>query len=155
MEFVQSVPGEDPVIVESYFAETPATVFHAWTDPEIVVKWFGYAPNSLLSATIDLRTGGRWSFLLSKDADKTIGFEGEYLDVQPGEKLIYSWAHVTTHADGAREETPASKVEVSFTAQGKGTSVRLVHAGLNSEDARRGVGGGWTAAFRHLTALYG
>jgi uncharacterized protein YndB with AHSA1/START domain len=70
MEFVKSVPGDDPIVVEGYFAATPARVFEAWTDPDIVVKWFGRAPNSVLSAIIDLRPGGAWQFLLSKDEHK-------------------------------------------------------------------------------------
>ena len=117
------------------------------------MKWFGQAPNSLHSATIDLRLGGEWRFLKSKDDDKSIGFEGQYLEIEPGEKLVFSWAHVVAHANGEREATPYSRVEVIFTAKGSGTHVRLVHSAVRSEDARRGIGGGWGAAFGHLTDL--
>ena len=150
MEFVKSVPGDDPIVVEGYFAAPPAKVFEAWTDPDIVVKWFGQTPNSLHSAAIDLRPGGAWRFLKSKDDEKSVGFEGLYLDIQPGEKLVFSWTHVIAHASGVREVTPASRVEVTFAPKGKGTYVRLVHSGIGSQDARRGVGGGWEAAFTHM-----
>lgn len=152
MEFVKSEPGDDPVVVEGYFAASPAKVFEAWTDPDIVVKWFGHAPNSLHSATIDLRPGGAWRFVRSKDDDRSVGFEGRYLVVQPGEKLVFSWAHVIAHANGEREATPDSQVEVTFTPRGKGTYVRLVHSAVRSEDARRGIGGGWEAAFGSLAS---
>ncbi len=150
MAFIKSPPGDDPIVVEGYFAAPSAKVFEAWTDPNIVVKWFGHAPNSLHSATIDLRPGGAWRFLKSKDDDKSIGFEGRYLDIQPGEKLVFSWAHVVAHANGEREATPYSRVEVIFTAKGSGTYVRLVHSEVGSEDARRGIGGGWEAAFTFM-----
>ena len=150
MEFVRTEPGADPIVVEGYFAAPPARVFEAWTNPNIVVKWFGRAPNSLHSATIDLRPGGAWKFLKSKDDDKSIGFEGQYLDIQPGEKLVFSWAHVIAHANGEREATPYSRVEVIFTPKGRGTHVRLVHSAIRSQDARRGIGGGWEAAFTFL-----
>ncbi|MCZ6859298.1 MAG: SRPBCC domain-containing protein [Alphaproteobacteria bacterium] len=150
MEFVKSVPEDDQIVVEGYFAASPAKVFEAWTDPNIVLKWFGRASNSLHSATIDLRPGGAWQFLKSKDDDKSIGFEGQYQDIQPGEKLVFSWAHVITHANGEREATPYSRVEVIFTPKGKGTHVRLVHSAIRSQDARRGIGGGWEAAFNFL-----
>ncbi len=153
MEFVRTEPGDDPIVVEGYFAAPPARVFEAWTDPNIVVKWFGRAPNSLHSATIDLRPGGAWKFLKSKDDDKSIGFEGQYLDIQPGEKLVFSWAHVIAHANGEREATPYSRVEVIFTPKGKGTYVRLVHSAISSEDSRRGIGGGWEAAFTFMTKV--
>jgi uncharacterized protein YndB with AHSA1/START domain len=38
MNFVKSAPGNDPIIVEGYFAAALAKVFEAWTDPAIVVK---------------------------------------------------------------------------------------------------------------------
>ena len=150
MQFVKTEPGTDPIIVEGFFAATPAKVFEAWTKPDIVVKWFGHKPNSLHSASIDLRPGGEWQFLLLKDDDKSVGFEGLYQDVLPGKKLVFSWAHVVELANGEREETPRSRVEVTFTSKGQGTFVRLVHTAISNEDSRRGIGGGWEAAFTHM-----
>jgi len=150
LSFVKSIAGGDPIVAEGYFAAPPAKVFEAWTDPNIIVKWFGQAPNSLYSARVDLRLGGAWRFLKSSDDDKSIGFEGQYLDIQPGKKLVFSWAHVVTHANGEREATPYSRVEVSFTPKGNGTYVRLVHSAIQSQEARRGIGGGWEAAFTFL-----
>ena len=110
LDFVMTEPGDDPKIVEGYFAATPARVFQAWTDPNIVMKWFGPAPNSLHSATIDLRPGGAWQFSKSKDEEKSFGFEGGYLDFEPGMRLLFTWCQVITHATGEREATPHSQV---------------------------------------------
>lgn len=153
LEFVRSEPGNDPIIVEGYFAATPARVFQAWTDPNIVMKWFGRVPNSLHSATIDLRQGGAWQFLESKDEEKSVGFEGEYLDIEPGERLVFTWSKVIVHASGERESTPHSRVEVILTEMGSGTAVRLVHSAVHSEETRRGFGGGWECAFNTMSTL--
>lgn len=152
MEFVKSAPGDDPIVVEGYFAADPANVFRAWTDPDIVVQWFGQMPNSLHSATIDLRPGGAWRFLISSDDEKSVGFEGQYQDVLPDRKLVFSWVHVTVYANGEREETPSSRVEVTFTPKGSGTTVRLVHSAIQSPDALRAVGSGWQASFTSLAS---
>ena len=153
MEFVRTEPGSDPIIVECYFAATPKRVFEAWTDPDIVMKWFGRTPNSLHSATIDLRQGGAWRFLESKDDQKSVGFEGKYLDIEPGERIVFTWSRVIARATGEREATPYSQVEVVFSAKGRGTYVRLVHSAVHSEDARRGFAGGWEIAFTTMSAL--
>ncbi len=153
-DFVSSAPGQDPIVVEGYFAAPPATVYKAWTDPDIVVKWFGQAPNSLHSAEIDLRVDGTWRFLKSKEGAKSMGFEGTYLEIIPDRRLVYSWALVQTHEDGSRDVSEYSQVEVKFSPKGKGTAVRLVHSAIREEDMRRGVGGGWNAAFTHMTALF-
>ena len=153
LEFVRSEPGDDPIIVESYFAAVPTRVFQAWTDPNIVMQWFGRVPNSLHSATIDLHEGGAWQFLESRDEEKSVGFEGEYLAIEPNERLVFTWSQVIVHASGERESTPYSQVEVIFTPKGHGTEVRLVHSAMHSEDMRRGFSGGWESAFKTMSAL--
>lgn len=152
--FVKTELGEDPIVVEGYFAAPPEKVFHAWTTPESVMKWFGHKPNSLHSADIDLKPGGAWQFILTKDDHHTMGFEGEYLDIEPAQRLVFSWSHVTNHADGNRDATPYSQVEVTFTGKGGGTDVRLVHSAIQNDDARKGVGSGWEGAFSHISALF-
>ncbi|OUR80369.1 hypothetical protein A9Q83_01330 [Alphaproteobacteria bacterium 46_93_T64] len=154
MNFMTSEPGNDPIVVEGYFPASPERVFNAWTDPDIIIKWFGTAPNSLHSAKIDLHLGGVWEFIKSKDDAKTIGFEGQYQEIKPGEQLIYSWCHVITHADGERDASPYSRVEVNFKAKGKGTYVQLIHSAVRSEDARLGIGGGWNASFGSLLDVF-
>ncbi|MBO6717845.1 MAG: SRPBCC domain-containing protein [Rhizobiaceae bacterium] len=153
MNFVKSAPGGDPIVVEGYFGAPPAEVFEAWTDPDIVVKWFGLEANSLHSAEIDLRPGGAYRLLHSKDAEKSVGFEGRYLEIEPGERLVYSWSYVVDHANGERVASPDSQVEVVFAPKGKGTFVRLTHTAVRTEDARKGIGGGWEASFTSLDAL--
>ena len=152
-EFVRTEPGADPIVVEGHFSATPATVFQAWTDPSVVVKWFGRRPNSLHSATIDLRQGGTWQFLESKNEQKSVGFEGEYLHIEPGSRLVFTWSKVIAYATGERESTPYSRVEVTFSAEGDGTAVRLVHSAMHNEEVRRGFAGGWDSAFNTMRAL--
>ena len=153
LEFVLSSPGADPILVEGFFQAPPLRVFQAWTDPDIVMKWFGPRPNSLHSATIDLRPGGAWRFLESQDKEKSVGFEGEYLDIDPGKRLVFTWSKVITLASGEREGTPTSQVAIAFSAKGAGTQVRLVHSAVHSEEMRRGFAGGWNFGLGTLRAL--
>ncbi len=150
-QFVGSKPGQEPVVVEGYFPAAPATVFRAWTDPDIVMKWFGPRPNSLHSAIIDLRQGGAWRFLEFKDDEKSVWFEGEYLEVEPNRRLVFTWSKLTAHSGGT-DAAPGSRVEVTFSAEGTGTRVRLVHSAIHSDEMRRGFAGGWERGFDNLSA---
>jgi uncharacterized protein YndB with AHSA1/START domain len=150
--FVGNRPGKEPVVVEDYFSAAPATVFRAWTDPDIVMKWFGPRPNSLHSASIDLRQGGAWRFLESMDDENAVGFEGEYLEVEPNRRLVFSWSKVIPRTSGDSDAAPASTVEVTFSAEGTGTRVRLVHSAIHSDEMRRGFAGGWERGFNNLSA---
>lgn len=153
MNIMSSEPGQDPISLEAQFPAPPERIFSAWTDPEQVKKWFGMAPNSLIAAEIDLQVGGNWQFVKSLDEEKAISFQGQYLEIETARRLVFSWCHVVEYRDGRREQTPDSKVEVTFTPKGKGTLVTLTHSGIAAADARKGVGGGWQAAFTHLMEL--
>ncbi len=153
MNFMTSSPGQDPVTVESYFAASPERVYNAWTDPDIIVKWFGRHPKALVSAEVDLCVGGAWRFVSEASAEKTVSLQGHYKEITPPDRLVFSWAHVVAHESGQREETKESLVEIDFLPKGSGTMVRLVHSAISSEAGRLGVGGGWNASFKAITEL--
>ncbi|WP_298959527.1 SRPBCC domain-containing protein [uncultured Roseibium sp.] len=150
-EFLKSEPGRDPIIVEGLFRAAPERVFRAFTDPNDVSCWFIPKAGALEQVEIDLKIGGKWCFVIDKTDEKQIHFEGEYLVIDPPNRLEFSWRHVKEFADGTRETTDTSKVAVTFTAAGKATEVRLSHEAIKTEDARHGVGGGWNGCFERLS----
>ena len=153
MNLQYSEPGLDPVTIEGVFKAPVERVFRAWTDPDEVMAWFGQKAGSLVAAEIDLRVGGRWAFTVLETEEQTSRMEGEYLEIVPGARLVFSWVHVRDYRDGRREATAPSRVTVVFEAMGKATRVSLVHSGIGSRDARLGVGKGWTSSFAALRAL--
>jgi uncharacterized protein YndB with AHSA1/START domain len=153
MNFLQSVPGTDPLVVEGLFNAPIEQVYRAWTDPEELVQWFGRHPNGLAAAEIDLRIGGRYRFSFPPADGATAAFEGEYFAVEPNAGLGFSWSHVREFADGRREATPTSRVTVRFEPAGKATRIHLRHEGISSQDARFGVGQGWNESLARLQAF--
>lgn len=143
-----------PIVIERYFAASPAAVFAAWTDPSMVKQWFGPAPNSLRAAEIDLRVGGGWKFIESLDQGRSVGFEGMYLEIASNERLSFTWTKFVAHADGHRETTPESSVLVTFSANGTGTDVRVIHRDVHDEPTHKGFTKGWGFAMRTMAELW-
>jgi uncharacterized protein YndB with AHSA1/START domain len=155
MKFLQSAPGDEPLLVEGLFKATPERVFRAWTEPDEVEKWFGHRPNMLLKAEIDLRVGGEWRFHLPTQDAHAKFFEGEYLTIDPARMLVFSWRHVVISEAGQRDMSPSSRVSVRFEPIGPDTTrLYLRHEAIQAQDARIGVGGGWEASFTHLEAIF-
>ncbi len=152
MSFVRTPPGADPIVVRAKFPVPPARVFAAWTDPEIVVQWFGVQPGTLVDAVIDLRPGGRWRFIETRTGRGWTGFEGEYLQIVADELLTFTWAKITTTAAGESNATPKSRVEIRITAAGDGTEMTINHTGLDDE-SRIGFRFGWEAGTSNLVQL--
>lgn len=67
-------------------------VWKAWTDPEIVKKWWGPEQFTAPSIKIDLRVGGKYIFAMHGPAgsqwDKDMYSAGEYKEIVPSEKLV-------------------------------------------------------------------
>lgn len=150
MQFIRTEVGADPIIVEAYIAVPHQDVFRAWTDPQLVKKWFGHKPCTLHSAAIDLRVGGVWRFIESSNHEKTTGFEGEYLAIEIDRRLVFTWSRVIAHTSGEREATPESKVEIVLTPKGAGTDIHITHSAINDEPTRERFSGGWRRGISNL-----
>ena len=150
MRYVTSALGADPIVVEGYFPAPPSSVYRAWTDPDIVLKWFGPKPGILRSASIDLRVGGAWRFVMRDDGEVTMGFEGTYRLIMPNTRLVFSWAKFTHHAAGQSDITDVSQVDITLSGKGAGTQVRIVHSAIDDPDTRTGFTGGWDHGMANL-----
>jgi uncharacterized protein (TIGR03086 family) len=98
----------------------PDATFALITEPERLRRWMAVA------ARVELRPGGdyRWTVTPGHTAAGTI------VDVEPGKRVVFSW--------GWEDGDPApggSTVTVTLTPVDAGTEVRLVHDGLNEDQA--------------------
>ncbi|HET9084860.1 MAG TPA: SRPBCC domain-containing protein [Candidatus Limnocylindrales bacterium] len=67
-------------------------VFEAWTDPELVKRWWvpKSVPVTLLSVEMDVRAGGTYRFTFQVDPTTTMAFFGRYLEVNPPSRLVWT-----------------------------------------------------------------
>jgi uncharacterized protein YndB with AHSA1/START domain len=83
---------EKGVVIEGAFDAPPDTVWRAWTEPELIKKWWGPEGFSVPSIKVDLRVGGKYIFAMHgpKDSewDKDMYRAGIYKEIVPNEKLV-------------------------------------------------------------------
>jgi uncharacterized protein YndB with AHSA1/START domain len=116
--------------------------FAAWTTPDAVKTWFGPEDCEVLDARIDLRIGGTYRFVLSAKRLGQFSVTGQYKEVKPPNKLIYTWRW-----EGSAELTDAtSLVTVEFVSAGPATEIRLTHEQLPDLESRDSHGHGWKGA---------
>lgn len=83
-------PSDREVVVERVFNAPRHVVWQAFTEPELLAKWWGRG-NTLVIETLELRRGGRWRFVEHAD-DGVHGFEGLYREVTPPERVVWTFA---------------------------------------------------------------
>lgn len=67
-------------------------VWRAWTEPELLVKWFVPRPWTLTSCTVDLRPGGAFGTVMRSPEGEEYPGMGCYLEVVPNRKLVWTSA---------------------------------------------------------------
>src|ERR1700753_1470853 len=74
----------------------PQTVFDAMTRPELMARWWGPDAGPVLLAEADVRVGGAFRVRFRMlDGEEAECF-GEYLEVAPPERLVFSWHWIST-----------------------------------------------------------
>jgi uncharacterized protein YndB with AHSA1/START domain len=89
-----TTPSDLEVVISRTFDAPRRLVFDAWTRPEHVPRWMlGPEGWSMPVCEIDLRPGGGWHFVWRKSDGTEMGMRGQYREVVPPERLVYteSW----------------------------------------------------------------
>jgi uncharacterized protein YndB with AHSA1/START domain len=133
--------------LERTFDAPREAVFDAWTSPEVMRRWWAAEHDwDTPIAEVDLRPGGRVRVSMSEPAGEPVHtFEGEYLEVRPPERLVF-----TVEWQGADADGVVSTVSVEFHEQGERTTVVLTQTGIVSEQSREEHEDGWTKCLDNL-----
>ncbi len=128
-------------------------VFEAWVKPELRRKWWRtHRGEGLTACEVDARVGGRYCMKQIGGGCESPGddpnyewiMEGEFLEVDPPRKLVFTWN--VNHDPPTVDE----RVTIEFREVEGGTDVTIKHEGILSPARRDGTEGGWTT---HLTAI--
>ncbi len=76
-------PGEPFIAVERDFEAAPATLFRAYTEPELVARWLGPREREMRVDTYDARTGGAYRYLHTAPGQRDEAFRGVFHSVGP------------------------------------------------------------------------
>lgn len=68
-------------------------VFRAHTDPEMVAQWWGQHGSTTIVDQLDLRPGGAWRFVQHSPDGNEFAFRGEYREIVPPERLVYTFEY--------------------------------------------------------------
>ena len=82
-------------VLEREFDAPPELVWRAWTEPELLSRWYGPRVETVVHR-LDLKPGGLW--LLEMRMGGSYNYQRvEYTEVSPPERLV--WLHSVSDAD--------------------------------------------------------
>ena len=125
-------------------------VYAAWTDPGQLKEWFGPENVHTDDLVADVRVGGKYRWDLTNAEGEKITCRGEYLELQPGRKIVFTWQF----DDDEAWENHTSIVTVELSDRGNGTEVRLRHERLPGEKSRDRHAEGWNSVLNKLEKFF-
>jgi uncharacterized protein YndB with AHSA1/START domain len=147
-----TIPTDQQIVLTRLFNAPRSLVFDAWTKPKYLARWWGQSATPLVLCEVDLRPGGAWRFVERGIDGKEYSFHGEYREVLPPERLVYTFV---LDEEGWRQRPVL--VTVTFEEWGRKTKFRqeVLHQTVEDRDAylQAGMERGAAASYDKLAEL--
>ena len=135
-----------PVRVSRTIRASRHRVYRAWTDPELLMRWF--IDGDMRVVRMDLRPGGTYR-LEGQAGGKPWAIWGTFREVSPASRLVYTWCWDNDPALGDPRGGD-TVVRVDFLERGAETEVVVTHEGFAAERARVEHDTGWIGCLDRL-----
>ncbi len=145
---------ERELVLERVIAASPEKLFRAWTEPDLLKRWFTPKPWTVAAVELDVRPGGKNLVVMRSPEGQEFPNRGVYLEVVPNRRLVFTDAYIDAWTPA---DKPFMTVTISFTAEGEGTRyrARVLHWTVADREAHEQMGfhPGWSQATDQLAEL--
>ena len=141
-----TLPTDEQILITREFDAPRHLVYRAWTEPELVGRWWSGNRGEVTVAEVDVRVGGTWRYVMVTDDGFEAAFHGEYREIVPNERIV------ATEIYEGMPEVEALNTVTFAEADGLTTLTMLVqHASKEARDAH--IGSGMEAGMREAMDL--
>jgi uncharacterized protein YndB with AHSA1/START domain len=88
---IVTTPSEHEIVNERIYDAPRERVWAAYTNPELIPRWWGPRHMTTIVAEMDVRVGGKWRFTAREPDGREIGFGGVYREVTPPERIVQTF----------------------------------------------------------------
>jgi uncharacterized protein YndB with AHSA1/START domain len=160
----------DGITIERVFDAPREAVWHAWTDEEMVKKWWGPEGFTAPSVKIDFREGGKYTFAMhgpkGSEWDRDMYSSGVFKEIVQYEKIVSTdyfsdkdGNMIKPSAEGQDENFPTEMtVTITFEDLGNGKTKLKIHYPKAENEAqfeamlKSGMQEGWQSSLNKLEA---
>ena len=120
-----TLPTDEQILITREFAAPRHSVWRAWTEPELVRRWWHAKRGEVTVCEIDLHVGGRWRYVMVTHDGFEVGFHGEYREIVVDERLVTTETYEGLPEDVSEEDGTTINTATFDEAEG-GTTVTLL-----------------------------
>lgn len=131
---VVTLPSDTDILITRQFDAPAAKIFRAYTDPELVPRWWGFETSKWLVCEADVRVGGTWRYVTLEEGGFEVGFHGTYLEVESPTRLVSTEAF-----EGVPDPDDNASVNTLTLEEVDGVTTMTVHCRYPSQEVRDAV----------------
>jgi uncharacterized protein YndB with AHSA1/START domain len=83
-----TLPADNQILITREFTAPPRLIWRAYTEPELIKRWWAGAKGTVTSVEVDLRVGGGWRYVMIANPGFEVAFHGEYREITEPERLV-------------------------------------------------------------------
>jgi uncharacterized protein YndB with AHSA1/START domain len=129
-------------------------LYRAWTEPELIVRWFTPAPWKTVRAEVDVRAGGSSLIVMADPDGNEYPNPGVYLEVVPNERIVVTDAYTSAWQPSAK---PFMTAIITFEEEDGKTryTARALHWTVADRESHEAMGfhEGWGKAADQLAEV--
>jgi uncharacterized protein YndB with AHSA1/START domain len=85
---VVTLPSERQIVITREFDAPRHLVYRAYTTPALIERWWAGERGTVTSATVDLRVGGSWRYVMVANEGFEVAFHGEFREIVENERIV-------------------------------------------------------------------
>ena len=83
-----TLPSDTQILITREFDAPARLVYRAYTEPELVKRWWSGLRGEVTSVEADLRVGGRWRNVMVTHDGVEVAFHGTYREIVPNARIV-------------------------------------------------------------------
>ena len=83
-----TTPSDTQILITREFDAPRHLLYRAYTEPELIRRWWHANRGTVDSIEVDLRVGGGWRYAMTAAGGFAFSFHGEYREIVPDERLV-------------------------------------------------------------------
>jgi uncharacterized protein YndB with AHSA1/START domain len=133
-----TLPTDEQILITREFDAPRHLVYRAFTEPELVTRWWHAKRGEMKSCEIDLRVGGKWRYVAVAFDGTEVGFHGEYRELVPDERVVTTEVYEGL-PEGVSEEDGSTVNTATFSDAGDGRTTLSLLVQAPSKMARDAI----------------